>query len=75
MPPEEELFDEFPPLELQSSNVFVHLEKVYNSETCSDVTFILKDGGLTHKIYCHKIILSLRSNYFNNLFLHKNKGI
>jgi hypothetical protein len=39
---------------------------LFNNEFLSDITFLV--GKDCQKIYCHKIVLSQRSKYFQNLF-------
>ncbi len=56
-------------LELIPSDVWNGLIKVFdidpkNSNTFSDVTFLVEERS----IYCHKIVLGLRSHYFKQLF-------
>ena len=52
-------------LEVIPSDVFVDLEKLFNDpDSCCDVIFKLEGT----KLYCHKIVICLRSSYFRKMF-------
>ena len=69
--PEDPLFDDFPDMEIEKSAVFSHLEKTFNNlNYFPDVEITVKHNNLEKSFHCHKIILCLQSNYFQNIFLN-----